>query len=185
MKKTFLLTSVVLIFLLTGCMQTRFITEKYIKTNIEIHKEGDFSTIKTYSIFKGISYGGSGYLELTGYKYATQKALVIGADRYYLAKPIYKGDQTIVAAITYIELNLDQCKSITDNYKILLDKIENEKPRNNEEVYHDFTVSKDLFISFRKTSSGNPTYIDFWIQGEKFSIATMTIMKKLDKFLNY
>ena len=185
MKKSILLFSIVVIFLLTGCMQTRFITEKYIKTNIEIHNEGDFSTIKTYSIFKGISYGGSGYIELTGYKYGNKKALVIGADKYYLARPNYKGDLSKVAVITYIELNLDQCKSILDNYGILLDKLDNEKPRTNEEIYHDYTVSKDLFISYRKSKAGDPTFISFWIQGEKFSTTTSTIMKKLEKFMEY
>lgn len=185
MKTTILLSSIVLAFLLTGCMQTRFITEKYIKTNIEIHKEGQFSTIKTYSIFKGISIGGGKYLELTGYKYANQKALVIGADSYCIEKPNYKGDHSIIADIAYIELNLEQCKNLMDNYKVMLDKIKDEKPGNNEEVYYDYTVSDDLFISFRKISTSNPTYIDFWIKGEKFTISTTTIMKKFDKFMNY
>jgi hypothetical protein len=168
-------------------MHSRYITEKYIKTKIENHNEGEFSTIKTYMIFKGYSYGGSAYLELTGYKYANNKALVLGADKYYKARQNYKGDQTIIADITYIELNLSQCKDIITNYKFLEEKIKTEKPRMSEEIYHDYTVSKDLFISYR-TSSGSSstiTYLDFWIQGEKYRISSNSIIKKLNKFISY
>ena len=186
MKKTILLSSVLLAFLLTGCMQTRYITEKYIKTKIENHNEGEFSTIKTLTIFKGTSYGGGAYLELTGYKYANSKALVLGADKYYMARQRFTGNQTIIADITYIELSLAQCQDIITNYKILKDKIKTEKPRMSEEIYHDFTVSKDLFISYRKSSgSSTVTYIDFWIQGEKYRISTQAIIKKLNKFISY
>ena len=34
-----------LAFLLTGCMQTRYITKKYIKTKIENHNEGEFKSV--------------------------------------------------------------------------------------------------------------------------------------------
>lgn len=186
MKMTILLSSVLFAYLLTSCMQTRYITEKYIKTKIENHNDGEFSTIKTYTIFKGTSYGGGAYLELTGYKYANSKALVLGADKYYMARQKFKGDQTIIADITYIELSLAQCMDIITNYKILQDKIKIEKPKISEEIYHDFTVSKDLFISFRKSSGNGATaYINFWIQGEKYRISTLAIIKKLNKFINY
>jgi len=186
MKKTILLSSVLIAFLLTGCMQTRYITEKYIKTKIENHNEGEFSTIKTYTIFKGTSYDDGAYLELTGYKYANSKALVLGADKYYMARQKFKGDQTIIADIIYIELSLAQCKDIITNHKILQDKIKTEKPKMSEEIYHDFTVSKDLFISYRKSSgSSTVSNIDFWILGEKYSISTLTIINKLNKFINY
>lgn len=79
-----------------------------------------------------------------------------------------------------------QCKEIVTNYKILQDKIKTEKPKMSEKIYHDFTVSKDLFISYGKSSaSSTVTYIDFWIQGEKYRISTRTIIKKLNKFVNY
>lgn len=185
MNKIFTIT-VLLTILLSGCMQTRYITEKYIKTNIEKHNESEFSTIKTYTIFKGTSYGGGAYLELTGYKYGNSKALVIGADRYYMARKKFQGDRTIIADITYIELSLPQCKAIIDNYKVLQDKIKTEKPKMSEEIYHDYTVSEDLFISYRKSAgSSSVSYIDFWIKGEKYRISTITIMKKLEKFNNY
>jgi hypothetical protein len=167
-------------------MQTRHITEQYIKNKIENHNVGDFSTIKTYSIFKGVSYGGSAYLELTGYKYANSKALVLGADRYYMARQMFKGDQSMIADNTYIELSVQQCNDIISNYKILQDRIKTEKPEANEEIYHDYTVSNELFISYRK-SYGSTTvdYIDFWIQGRKHPISTRKIIKKLNKFMAY
>jgi hypothetical protein len=186
MKLLVLLFSVAIANLLTGCMQTRHITEKYIKTNIEKHNQGEFSTIKTYTIYKGLSYGGSAYLELTGYKYSNTKALVLGADKYFYARQKFKGDQTMIANITYIELNMSQCKDIITNYKILQDRIKSERPKKNEEIYHDFTVSNDLFISFRKSSGYmNVSYIDFWINGEKYRISTATIISKLNKFMAY
>jgi hypothetical protein len=186
MKKLFLVSSLILTFFLSGCMQTRYITEQYIKTKIETHKEGEFSTIKTYSVFQGTALDGKSYLELTGYKYNTTKALVLGADKYYLARQKFKGDQTVDAEITYIELTADQCADILYNYSILQDKIRTENPRISEEIYHDYTVSKDLFISYRKSAgSMSVSDIDLWIDGEKYSIATGTIMKKLSKFMSY
>lgn len=184
MKKTFTIT--VLTLFLTGCMNTRYITERYIKTNIEKHSEGDFSTIKTYSIFKGVSYGGGAYLELTGYKYNNKKELVIGADRYYMARKKFPGDQTTIAEITYIDLTLAQCKAILDNYQVLQSKVKAAKPKINEEIYHDYTVSDDLFISYKRTSGRSSRgYIDFWIKGEKYSLATNAIIAKLEKFMSY
>ncbi len=186
MKKQLFFSVIILFFILSGCMQSRYITEKYIKTKIEKHIEGEFSSIKTYTIFKGVSYGGGAYLELTGYKYASKKALILGADKYYLARQKFKDDQTVIADITYIELSLAQCKSIVDNYQILLDKIKEEKPKMNEEIYHDYTVSDNLFISFRKTmGNSSKSYINFWINGEKYIISTNKIMNKLKKFLSY
>lgn len=185
MRKILTITAILTI-LLSSCMQTRYITEKQIKNSIENHKENEFSTIRTYTVFKGTSYGGGSYLELTGYKYDNKKALIIGADKYYMARKKFKGDNTVVADITYIELTLAQCKSILENYKVLQDKIKKEKPKMNEEIYHDYTVSDDLFISYRKSSgSSSVTYIDFWIKGEKYNVSTIKIMKKLEKFINY
>lgn len=184
MKKTF--TIAVLTIFLTGCMKSRYITERYIKTNIEKHDEGEFSTLKTYTIFKGTVAGGGRYLELTGYKYNNKKELVIGADRYYMARKNFVEDQTTIAKITYINLTIPQCKAIVDNYRVLQNKIRTAKPRRNEEIYHDYTVSDDLFISYKKTAGkSSGTFIDFWIKGEKYSVVTNTIITKLENFLSY
>lgn len=172
--------------LLSSCLQTRYITEREIKNKIESHKENEFSTIRTFTVFKGLSHGGSSYLELTGYRYNNQKGLIIGADRYYSARKKFQGDNTVIADITYLELTLIQCKAILENYKILQDRIQKEKPKMNEEIYHDYTVSNDLFISYRKRQgSSSSTYIDFWIKGEKYRIVTSKVMKGLEKFMTY
>lgn len=185
MRKILTITAFLTI-LFSSCMRTRYTTEKQIKNNIENHKENEFSTIRTITLFKGTAYGGGSYLELTGYKYDNKKALIIGADKYYMARKKFKEDNTVIAEITYIELTLSQCKSILENYKVLQDKIKKEKPKMNEEIYHDYTVSDDLFISYRKSSgSSSVKYIDFWIKGEKYRISTNTIMNKLEKFINY
>ncbi|MBU0490126.1 MAG: hypothetical protein KKD31_19480 [Bacteroidetes bacterium] len=186
MKRPHIISMLFLIALLSACNQTRYITEKYIKTNIEKHKEGDFSAIQTYSIFKGISADHSSYLELTGYKYASTKALVIGADKYYSARQNFKGDQAKIAEITYIELNVDQCKSILENYKKIQTEIMKQKAKPNEQIYRDFTVTSDLFISFVITArSSSVTLLDLWIRGEKYRVSTKKIMKKLQKFIDY
>ena len=177
---------ILLATLLNGCTQTRYITERYIKTSIESHELGKYSNIKTFPIFKRVLNGGKAYLELTGYKYANNKALVIGADKYYSERPKFKGDESISAQITFIELNIEQCQAIVSNYKILQDKIKAERPKINEEVYHDYSVSKDLFISYKKSrGSSTVTYINFWIKGEKYRVPTKTIINKLNKFLDY
>ncbi len=172
-------------FMFSCSMQTRYMTEKFIKTNIEVHKEKGFSSIKTFSIYQSNpSY--NFYLEFTGYKYKNKKGLVIGADKYYLARQKFIGDKSVFAEVTYIELSLDECKSILENYQMLLNKISAEHPRNNEEIYHDFTVNKDLFISYRKSYSDYYAMdILFWIKGEKYIVSTKTMINKLQKFMDY
>lgn len=186
MKKTVLLQLVVLTFFLTGCMETRYITEKYIKTNIENHKRGDFSSIRTYSIYQQEDFKTGSYLEFTGYKYESKKAMIIGADKYYKARQKFIGDNTVIAEVNYIELDMKQCQSILDNYKILEDKLKNEGTISSEEVYQDFTVSNDMFISLKKGGMISGTfYIYVWIRGDKYSIETDALIRKLKKFMNY
>lgn len=175
-----------LITLLSGCMETRYITEKHIKNNIEEHDEGEFSTIKTYTVFKGYSRSRSAYIELTGYKYKGRKALVIGADRYYKAREQFEGDNTKIANINYIELTLPQCQAIIDNQKIIENRVKEEKPMRNEEIYHDYSVSEDLFISYRMfRASTTASYLDLWIKGEKYQVSSYQIIRKIKEFLKY
>lgn len=187
MKKLFFLFFVTLIIIFSSCMQTRYVTEKYIKKNIEIHNPGKFSSIKLYSIYKGFTdKSQNSYLELTGYKYEDKKELVIAADKYFKARSKYLGDNTTIVEIVFIELNIEQCKSIVENHKILLNKIKEVKPKRNEVVYQDYSVSDDLFISFRKKKGhGNPTILNLWIQGDKFSINSDLIIDNFEKFLEY
>jgi hypothetical protein len=167
-------------------MQTRYITQQHIKTKIEKHNPGNFSSMRTYNIFKGRTYMRNAYIEFTGYKYENTKGLVIGADKYYLARQKFHGDKTVIAEISYVELTLAQTNAILENYKDLQQSVKAEKVKLNEEVYHDYTVSEDLFISFRKISgSSSYNYIDLWINNEKFTVSTAKIMSKLQKFIEY
>jgi hypothetical protein len=163
-----------------------YISEKYIKTKIENHNEKQFSTIKTYAVFKGRSSGDEAYLDLTGYKYADSKALVLGVDKYYKSRQKFKGESAILGDITYIELSKAQCFDIITNYRVLQEKLNTENLKSSEEVYHDFTVSKDLFISYKKTSvNSSIVNIDFWVLGDKYSISSKNVIKKLIEFVNY
>lgn len=171
-------------FLLSGCLKSRYLTEQYIKTQIEQHEENQFSSIKTYTIYKGVSNDGKSYLELTGYKYKNTKGLVIGADKYYNVGS--KNNPSYVANIKYIVLTNQQAQNIVDNFSILNDKIKREKPYKNEEIYHDFTVSDNLFISLKKSGKISPSqYINFWILDEKFSITSYSVLENLKKFMKY
>ena len=68
----------IFLFLFTGCLPPQYITEKYIKNNLEVHEINKFSSIRLYPIFRGNVYGGKDYLELTGYKIGKRKGLLIG-----------------------------------------------------------------------------------------------------------
>jgi hypothetical protein len=186
MKRTLSVTALLCALLSLSCTQTRYITERHIKTEIEKHVEGETSTIRTYSIYKGNSLDGAVYLEMTGYRYKDKKALLIGADRYYLARPKFKNDPTIILEYSFIELTFAQCKAITENYKGIQQKAISENPRKGEEIYHDYTVSKDMFISFKnKRGQRAGDIINLWIKGEKYQINTKTLISKLNKFLEY
>lgn len=186
--KNFLLPCILLfiVFSISSCSQSRYITERHIKTNIEKHEIGKQSNIRTYSIFKGNTIGMARYVELTGYKFNSDKGLVVGADRSYIARAKYKGDVSEFTNVEYIHLDIDQTKSILSNYALLLDKIKKEKPHKNEEVYHDFTVTNNCFISFRKTNAGSVSeYIYIWINGEKYQLRTAVLINRLKKFVAY
>ncbi len=178
--------SLFIVTLLAGCRTPRYITEQFIKTEIEQHNPGQFSSIKLYSIFQGKTYGGHTYLELTGYKYNNTKGLVIGADRYYKARPRYARDETLTGNAYMVTLTADECQMILDNYEILKSKIRNENPKNHEAIYHDLTINENLFISYScRPGSSSGTYISLWMFDEKFVIDSDDFIKKLKKFASY
>lgn len=192
MKRFLLVCALVSIILSQiSCKSSRYITEQYIKNNIEDHQPENTSSIRTYSIFKGNTVNAARYLELTGFKYNSRKGLVIGADRSYVTRRTPSRAGTITETetyIDYIQLDLDQCRAILANYRTLQDRLKKEKPRSSEEVYHDYTVSKDCFISFRKSGNGDGSgteYVNFWVKGEKYRINTNLFVKKLKQFSEY
>lgn len=178
---TFLITSI-----LFGCNETRYITERHIKNHIERHDAGQYSNLRTYVIYRGLAENNAHYLEFAGYKYNNKKALVIGIDRVIIDRKKLKQDSTITLAYEYIELSLTQAQSILNQYKVLLEKLKSEKVIANEYVYHDFTLSGDIFISFRKAKTQKGTdIINFWIRGEKYSLLQGKIIERLRQFVNY
>lgn len=114
---------------------------------------------------------------------------MIGADRSYVTRKISSRNGNVVESISlidYIHLDLDQTRSILSNYARLLEKLKKEKPLMNEEVYHDYTVSTDCFISFRKTSTSNRVdFINIWVNGEKYQLRTAVFINRLKKFVEY
>ncbi len=185
MKNLILLAAILATTLLTGCMQSRYITERYIKNNIEEHIEGKNSKISTYTILQKMLNTNRSYIEFTGYKYNEKKGLIIGADAYYLLRQKTSGNNTILKEVVYIELTVEQCQAILTNYKLLKDKIKEDDPIIYEAIYRDYTVSDDLFIGYKKTTNSSSSNIDFWVKGEKYTIPTNQVMRKLKKFIKY
>lgn len=163
---------VLFLCILTSCNESRYITERYIKNNIEEHTEGSESSIRTYLLYRGATFNGDRYLELTGYKYKGKKGLVIGTDVLVSSKRRSKPEVTVVVLSDFTELSLAQAQTILDQYKVLLKKLQSEKVRKGESVYQDFTISKDVFISFRKMKGNSEKdKINFWVKGEKYTVS--------------
>lgn len=180
--------------LFSSCRQTRYLTEQHIKSTIQGHTENEFSRLETYSILQkrlrnqSGSFKGFAYLELTGYKHSGKTGMVIGAEKYH-----FKGNRLLrlITAppekeVTYINLDLNQCKALLSNYKELKEKIlaENDEPY--MMVYHDFSASKDFYISHSVEIGKSKTkYIDFWIKGEKYTLKSKKFIKKFRQFMKY
>jgi len=184
MKKQLLLFGVV-VFTFNSCIQTRYITERIIKNSIETHTPGEFSTIRTFSIYK-LTDTDKRYIEFTGYKYKDKKGKVIGGDRTYRVQKNFKEDNTRIVESDYVHLTENQCAEMLNNYRILQEKISREKKsKMNEEIYYDFTVSDDCFISVRKYTTASTYYTNIWLKGEKYRVVGTDMVKSLEKFLKY
>jgi len=168
-------------------MESRYITEQYIKTSIEEHAPESLSTIRTYTIYRGIqTTATSRYVELTGYKYKGRKGLVIGADRYYRTTARMTGYPVDVAAITYVELTEAETRAMLENISVIRSELKGDKALMNEEVYHDYAVNGDVFISVRRSASTSGSYsVYLWIRGEKYTLPASTLPKQLKRFLDY
>ena len=184
MKESILFAS--LFFIMIGCTPTRHITEKYIKNELQTHKTGNVGYLETRSLYKS-DPSKSKYIELTAYKEGEKKGLVIGADLYYAARQKYEGDNTVIAEINYIELSIEECQDILDNYQTLMNYVSKNKPEKNYTIYADHTVNEDLFISFQKSKGtiDAEDYVYLWIRDGKWKISASTFIKKLNKFIKY
>ena len=121
---------IILSLIFTSCRHTRYLTEQYIKTNIEEHTQSEFSRLETYSIFQkhlhnqSGSFKGFAYIELTGYKHSGKSGIIIGAEKYnFKGRRLFKIiSSPLEISTTYINLDLNQCKALLSNYKELRQK---------------------------------------------------------------
>ena len=168
-----------------GCLPTRNITEKQIKTQIEVHKPGEQTSIRLFSIYKKSINKNKDYIELTCFKSEKKSGLLIGVIKNIKLENPRKFNESDKQTF-FKELSLGDCESIVQNYFTLLGKIQFEKVKVNEIVYHDFTLDKDIFISLKKGQNVNPKFnLDLWIYGENYTVKSTQIIRKLQKFIQY
>lgn len=183
MKTLILSLSVMIIF--TKCSHTRFITEQFIKTEIETHKTNEFSSIRLYSVYKKKLKDVS-FIELCGYKYNGNKGLVIAADKIKALKKEFKEDNAKLRKTKFIVLSVDQCQTILNNYHKLYEQIKNEKQHMSEDIFSDYTVSDELVISFKRRKRNQKMIeMDLWIGKEKYTVVTKEVISKIERFINY
>lgn len=129
-------------------------TESYIKNYIEQHAEGQFSNIKVLSLYQAVDLNRA-VIEFTGVKYKDAKILIVSARHSFTTqtKTTTQVQKTVETDIVYVPLTYSQAKSIKDNYTTLQTKIKAEQPKAGETVYHDFTASEKLFVSFSRRRS--------------------------------
>lgn len=182
--KAFIL-SLCMIIIFTKCSHTRLVTEQFIKNEVEKHENKEFSSIRIYSLYKK-KLSDVTFIELSGYKYNNEKKLVITVDKLSALKKAFKEDETKLRKIRFVVLDEEQCKGILNSYLDLRIRIENEKQKRSEDIYSDYTVSKDLFVSFKRMNKNQRMEkMDLWINGEKYTVVTKEIINKLNKFIEY
>jgi len=176
------------------------LTEHYIKTKVQEHSVGEYSSLKTYPLYKQNHYS-KGHFELIGFSNDQTKSLVIGVGKYpkmhFTAPTTYEQqlagvinipsvDSDVLSDTAYVELSPVQCKAIMDGFKELKSRMKSQKMKSGVVYTEDFTVTKDFFISYKKSpvSSGGRT-LDLWVKGEKYAVPTAIFMQKLTDFLAY
>jgi len=186
MKKLIIFLGSFCLLIVSSCEEGHNITERYIKNNIETHTDGNFSAIKISSIFAATSLDGAAYIEFTAYNFNNLKGLIIGADKHYADRHRSNSGMAMLPPANFVQLNQDQCKAILDNYKSLLQKLNGDRAKYDETVYEDYTVSKDLYISYSKGGNGfGNISMSLWVKGEKFTMPTSALVNALNKFIKY
>jgi hypothetical protein len=180
-----LILSFCILFIFTKCSHTRYVTEQFIKNEIEKHENKEFSSIRIYSIYKK-KLSDVSFIEFSGYKCNNEKKLIITVDKLSALKKSFKEDETKLKKIRFVVLNEEQCKAIINSYQDLFLRIENTKQKRNEDVYSDYTVSKDLFLSIKRMGKNQRIdNTDIWIDGDKYTVVTYEFINKLNKFIEY
>ncbi len=175
-----------LMIVISSCTTVRYDTERYIKTSIETHKTGAYNSLKIMSLYNQTSMKDGTHLEMAAYKYDNQKGLVIVAYQYYKDRKPAKEENNVISNTAFVKLDTAQCRAILTNYIQLETKLKAEIPKNEEEIFADYTVCDDLFISMSKAKGAMiPSDIYLWIKGEKYTIATDAMLNNLEDFMKW
>jgi hypothetical protein len=186
MKVAHLIITILFVLSLTNCTPGRYITERYIKTKIESHTEGQFTTIKTKKFTGVVTVNKNAYIEFTGVKNGNEKLLVIGTDRNYKMRRKFKLAGAVLNDLVYVELTEVQCKTLLENFNKMKEKKQSASSISPENLYNDFTLTPEIFISCRKISpNNNIESIDLWLKGEKYSLEKEDFTYTLQKFIDY
>ena len=177
---------IALMVVLGSCSTVRYDTERYLKTNVERHKTGEYSQLKIMSLYNQTSMKDGSHLEMAGYKYENHKGLVMVAYQYYKDRKPTKDDNNVISNTAFVKLDTAQCRTILTNCSELETKLKNEIPKSEEEIFADFTVSDDLFISMVKAKGSQiPSDIYLWIKGEKYTMNIEAWTTTLEEFMKW
>lgn len=179
MKKLILLVSISI--LLFSCRQTRDVTEGYIKNQIQTHKPGETENISIKPIYTWQTpFSDAIYtVEFTGYSYKGTQKLVIGSDRLTIGRGLPVLKETEFAVLT-----VSECEQVIKEIQKGCDYIWKQKINALETYYIDYTPNEKIFFSIEE-KLGERTMVQIWIAERKYSLPYKTLIKKLNKFLEW
>ncbi len=160
------------------------VMELYIKTQLEGHTEGTNSSIKILPIHNYQEPMKANYLEFAAYKQGSAKTMVILSGGRTLDKTTRKYN---FQSPKFISLSEEQCKKIVEKYEGLIAQVKGASPIPNETVYADYTVSSEMFISFKTTPKGLwiGSSVDIYIAGTRFNMPTLDFITAVSVYLKY
>jgi len=171
----------------TSCHRL-YLTESYLKNNVEKHTVGESSSIKAYMFEKNIGYDGNSTVELLGYKYKNKKGLLIGVT-HSLNVRFQNQNILLLSNNNVIELSLADCELILqlkDSIDINFKKIDT---KTRERKSFDYTINKNLIISYSNIGTGkmqtNNSMLDLWIKGQHYGVNKILFYDKLKQFIVY
>jgi hypothetical protein len=181
MKKLLIASS--FLMLLFSCKQTSYITEIYIKNNIQFHKanETEDISIKPIANFSMPSSGGVYNIEFTGYNYKGAQGLVIGSDRKVIGKALI----TPVIERQFAVLTPAECKRVIEELNKGYDILKKKRVLGSEVYYTDYTPNKYIYFCVVKKTGGNPPVAQVWIGERKYEFYYNALLSKLERFLEW
>jgi len=167
MKKYILIALGVLT--IQSCMVTSnsYISENYIKTNIQEHIPDKFSKLETNEIYTNSN------IEFTAFLTEDKEGLLIRGVKYYSTPKIVESERVVYEESNFVILELKDMRKIIAKLQSLKDMATSMKVEDLYELnYVDYTVSNDLFISYQKDvhSFDSLKYIYLWISSLKYTV---------------